>query len=332
LFEDGDEQEAFEQLRKTVTLAPRDTHTRWMLCDKLLQYDFDDEALAESEATVVAFPREPGALCTLARCHDRKGDYAAAEAASARAVDLSPESGFALRAHALQLDALGEHDRAIARAKQAVAARGGDPAMWTALVLVLRHAGRYTEADEAMTATIARNPEIGYLWADRTRLDLAMGQPERARASVAELVARRPKILRHWQLAARVAWHARDLIYLREVRTQLKTLPEERSRFGIRLLKEAFAQCDVYEAMLEARWSAAGELIRDALLGASRRDEFACTMACAEAIALVQTGDREAAQRILERNGTGPHGTRPCSEPDCADVKALTTAMQCATA
>lgn len=326
-FEDGDEDEAFALLRRACEAAPKSVDVRYTLIDKLLQYDFDAEALALARATVDAFPKTTNALCVRARCEERVGDLAAAEAACARAVELEPGASYTRIAHAHALDALGEHDRAIARAREATATRGGDPSYWSTLIAVLRHAGRIDDALAVAQDVIASHPNVGFLWGDLARVHLARGDVAEARRAATELLARRPKILRNWNLAARIAGLAGDLAQLRDVERGVRALPVEKSRFGNRLLREAAAQCTLFAAIIEERWPDAEVAILAELDDASRVDEYACTLVCALGVVWARTGRTDEARGLAGRAPVGRHATRHCGYRDCGDRAALDRAL-----
>ena len=318
-FEDGREEEAFDVLRRLAVASPNDSHVRYRLPDKLLMYDRNDEALATAKKAIDALPRDPDMWCMLARCEERAGDLEAAEASCARAIELSPTSAYALRMHALRLRELGRHNEALGRAREALAAERGEPMNGLVVATMLLATGARDAALAQVEAVMKEHPEVGYVWADLTRMALALGDAARARTAVEELLRRRPKILRNWNLAMRAAWHAGDLAYLRELRAGIAALPAERSRFGIRLLEEARIQCDVFEALLEERFEDARTAIARGLEGASRVDEFGCAMACALGIVHHRLGDAAEAARIRARGEVGPHRTKRCRDADCPD-------------
>jgi len=168
---------------------------------------------------------------------------------------------------------------------------------------------------------------VGWIWADVAQAALAKSDAPRAQAAAREVVKRRPKILRWWNLAVRVAWHVGDPAFLRELRSGIDALPAERARFGRRLLDEAKLQCDAFAAMQESRWDDAERILRQGLEDASRDDDFACTMVSALGEVLAARGDRDEAARLLAGGGVGPHGTKRCDHPDCADVARLAKAL-----
>jgi tetratricopeptide (TPR) repeat protein len=323
MFEDGLEDEAFAVLHRARDAAPRDASVLYRIGEKCLMYDRNEEAHDAAQSAIDAVPRDPDLWNLLARCQERLGNLVGAEQSCARALELSPKSAFALRVHALSLSALGRHEEALARAREAVGAAGGEPVDTTTVATMLRRLGRYDEAAQTLAALLAKTPNVGWIWADVARTRLSQGDLAAAKNAVLQLVAARPKILRHWNLAARVAWHVGESAFLAELRARIDALPVEKSRFGKRLLSEAKLQCDLFAAMFEGRADDATSILERGLSDASRVDDFACSMVNASGQVALMRGEPDQAAHILEGFALGPHGTRACGYPDCPDSARL---------
>jgi tetratricopeptide (TPR) repeat protein len=323
LFEDGAENDAVAVLRRSIAAKPDTSGLRGTLIDKLLMYDRNDEALAEAKAFADALPGDAEAWVMLSRCQLRTGDLAAAEASCRHAVELSPKASYVRVVLADTLARRGRFEEELAEAQQATRLRGGDIGTWVAFSEAQRHNGAHADALATIDRLLRENPEVGYLWGHRARASAAAGDLARAKADTLELLRRRPKILRNWNLAVRLAWLLRDRAWLVELRAGVAALPPERARFGQRLLREAALQLDLADALLEGRVADAEACLARGLEDASRADEYGCTLACVHGHLALARGERDVLQAVLDGAPVGPRGTRRCHEPDCPDVARL---------
>jgi tetratricopeptide (TPR) repeat protein len=323
-FEDGLENEAFATLRGLIETDPSDIDGRTTLIEKLLQYDFVDQANQVAADGVQTNPTSVLAWCYRAQCCKRTGDLNAMLAHCQHALELSPQSPYALRMVSWALTLHKRWAESIATAEQALANKPGDLANWSQLIECLSRAGKHDDALSRLREIMAKTPECGWLWGDLADALAAGGDFDGASDAAQELVRREPKILRYRNWAARFAWLANNTQRLVESKAEIAALPPEQTRFGKRLLFEATLQCDLYLAILREDWSLAEQTLEVGLRDASRGDEdtFACSLVCA--LGVVQSrSTRVIPTEILAGASFGPHHSKRCNSDVCADLAHL---------
>ena len=157
-LEEGELDDAVEQLRRAQILAPGDGAIARVLGEALAANGASREARAVIEEAARRAPRDADILVDLAFLCLLDRDWLAAREAIERAAACAPGSHDVLLAQARVYEALGEAALAAAAANQ-VAAATSSPAVLGDLVRLFLTADRYPEAEAAFRKLQAIDPE-----------------------------------------------------------------------------------------------------------------------------------------------------------------------------
>ena len=190
-LEAGDPAAALAHAERARALEPRSARAIAFAGDALAALGRRDESLAAYDAALAVDPYEPRAHMGRLRHAAEAGDLDAAARYESEARARAPENSELLLALAFVWERLGQRERALERAREALALQPDFPFARMAAAIQLAALGRDAEAEAelAQAAEAAQDPQL------RNRLAIAWaqaGRTDRARALFAELVARYP--------------------------------------------------------------------------------------------------------------------------------------------
>ncbi len=191
----GEVHQARAHLTKAVLLAPEAHEPRRELAALQVRAGQPRDALDTLRPVIAADSRDPGVFTTVGRAHAELGDFAAADAAFARAARLAPGAGAVRVEVGRSLIAQGQVDLGLRELQ--LAGNSEDAAVEATLAQVAVHMKRGDAASalKAVDTFAARRPKAALADHVRGRILQTRGDRAGARASYEAALAKEPRLL-----------------------------------------------------------------------------------------------------------------------------------------
>lgn len=154
----GDQPGALARARAALAAVPDDPTLLAQASSVQLEAGDHQQALATAQRLVQLLPRSVDAAVQLARAHAAAGNASQAQQQVARALEIEPDSASVLRGAIEVAVRIGQHDRAVALARQVQQRRPGEALGWQLESEAEASRGQWAAAAVALKQAMAKQP------------------------------------------------------------------------------------------------------------------------------------------------------------------------------